>query len=100
LRSGRLHGRTTRPIEQAELDSSSIDNAPHDSAQGVDLTNQMTFADAADRGVAGHLPDEIQVESQQRRVGAEPRSSGRSFTTSVAASDNNDIKNFIEDHFK
>jgi hypothetical protein len=63
LRARRLHGRAPGSIQQTELDSSPIYDATHDPTQGVNLTDQVAFANSTDGGIARHLADEIKIES-------------------------------------
>jgi hypothetical protein len=61
LRAGRPDGGASRSIEQAELDADGVRDLAHDSAERVDLANEMTLGDAADGRVAGHLRDEVEI---------------------------------------
>jgi hypothetical protein len=54
-------GRATAGIEEPELDADGVGHFTHGPAQSVDFADQVAFRDAADRGVAGHLSDEVQV---------------------------------------
>ncbi len=100
LRTRRLDRGPTRTIQQTELNAGAIDDARHDSAERIDFSNEMSFADSADRGIAGHLSDQIQVERQERSVRAQTRSGGRSFTAGMSGANHDHIKNFVEDHFR
>jgi hypothetical protein len=98
LRSRGLHRRATRTIQQPKLDSGSVNDAPHDSAERIDLPHQMTFRNAADRGITRHLTHHIEIERDQAGFRAESRSRGRSFTPGVAGANHNDIKTLVERH--
>ena len=50
------HRRALAGIQDAELDAGAVRGARHGAAQGIDLPHQMALADAADGGVAAHLP--------------------------------------------
>jgi hypothetical protein len=51
-------------VEHAAMDRSSVGGATHDATHRVDLTHQMSLADAADRGIAGHLAEIVSPECQ------------------------------------
>ena len=55
-----------------------IGGSPHDPVESVDLADEMALADAADRGIAGHLADRVQPmrEKQCPSAHACGRSSG------------------------
>ena len=57
LGAGTSHRRTFRTVEKAELDASLIGNPSHEAVQRIDLADEMTLAQAADRRIAGHLAD-------------------------------------------
>ena len=54
----------------------------------------MPFADAADRRVAGHLPEGFDIVGEQQRLRAHAGGSQRSFRTGVAAADDDDVVGF------
>jgi len=61
LRPGAVHRRPLAPIEQPELDTGGVDRAAHRAAQRIDFAHEVPFGHAADRRVATHLRDRIQV---------------------------------------
>ena len=73
LGAGAVHGRAFAPVEQPELDGRGVGDDPHRAAQGVDLADNLTLGDAADRRIAAHLPDRVAVHRQKRRAQAHPR---------------------------
>ena len=73
-----------RTIEQPELNSSAVDNATHDAAERVDFSDQMSFRNSPDRGIARHLPDEIEVQRNQTSLGAEASCGRRGLAACVA----------------
>src|SRR6185503_8573360 len=93
----RLDRRPARTVQEPELDSGAIDNAAHDAAQGVNLPDQMTFPDSSDCGVARHLSDQIEIQSQQGSVCAEARSRRRGFTACMTSANHDHVKIFVED---
>ncbi len=86
------HGRTLRGVEDAELDAGFVGRRRHRPAQRIDLAHQMALADAADRRVAAHRPERVEVVRQQQRVRPRPRCGERSFGAGVAAADDDDIE--------
>jgi len=92
------HRRATGSIQQAKLNSGSIDYSSHDPTERIYLANQMTLADSANRGIAGHLPDKIEVKSKQRRVGSKPGRRRSGFAAGVAGAYDYHIEMLVEDH--
>src|SRR2546423_8077044 len=58
----------------------------------------MPLTNAADRWIAGHLSDQIEIDGDKGRVGAESRGRRRCFAAGMTAADYYDIKYFVEDH--
>jgi hypothetical protein len=52
----------------------------------------MALADAADRRIAAHRPERVEVVRQQQGVRARPRRGQRSFGAGMAAADDDDIE--------
>ena len=77
-------GWTAGGVEEAELDSGGVGDLAHDSAEGVDLADEMAFGDAADGGVAGHLRDEVEIEGENGGAEAHARGGHRGFAACVA----------------
>ena len=68
LRPRTVHGRAFAAVEQAELQAGRVDRLPHGAAQRIDLADDLPLGHAADRRVAAHLGDRVQVDRQQRRA--------------------------------
>src|SRR5207249_4190746 len=49
--------RAAAAVEQLELDPRRVDREPHQTAQRVDLANEMAIRRSADRRIAGHVGD-------------------------------------------
>ena len=64
LRAGRPDGGPAGGVEEAELDAGGVGDLAHDSAEGVDLADEMAFRDPADGWIAAHLGDEVEVEGE------------------------------------
>jgi len=88
LRAGRPHGGTARGVEQAELNADGVGDLAHDAAQGVHFAHQVSLGNAADRGIAGHLRDQIHVEREQRGAKPQARRRYRGLAAGVAGADN------------
>ena len=92
LRTGGAHRRAFARIEYAKLDAGFISGRRHGTTQGIDFFDQVPFADAADGGVARHLPQGFDAVGQQQGVAAHARSRERGLGPGVAASDYNYLK--------
>jgi hypothetical protein len=82
---------TLAPVEHAPMDCRAIGGARHQTIENVQLADQVTLADAADRRVAGHLPDVFAPKRDQSDAGAAPSRGGRGFTAGVAGPDDKNI---------
>jgi hypothetical protein len=92
LRSWPSHRWPLAPIQETELDSSCIGNPPHEAIQGIDFAHQLSLADPADCGIAGHYADRIAPHCDKRCPCAGPSSRRRCLTTGVASTNHNDIE--------
>ena len=92
LCTGCADGGTLAGIERAELDSGAVGGTRHRAAERVDLLDQVTLADAADRRVAAHLPQRVDALRQQQRPRAGARRGQRGLGAGVAAADDDDIE--------
>ena len=70
----------------------------HRAAQRIDLLDQMALADAADRRIAGHLAQRLDVVGQQQRARAHPGRCERSLGAGMAAADDDDVETLREVH--
>jgi hypothetical protein len=43
------------------LNAGSVSGSSHDSAQGIDLSDQRTLGNPANGGIAGHLADSLEI---------------------------------------
>jgi hypothetical protein len=83
---------TLAAVEHAELDPAGIGHAAHQAVERIDLADQMTLAETADGGIAGHRADGGKAMRQQGRRGTRPRRRCRGFTAGMAAADDDDVK--------
>ena len=85
-------GRTLAAVQHPELDAAGIGDPAHQAVQGVDLADQMTLAETADGGIAGHRADGRKAVGHQRGLRAHPRSRARGLAAGVAAADDDDVE--------
>src|SRR2546429_6858662 len=64
---------TLGAIQHPELDRGAIGSAAHQTAHRVDFADDGTLRNAADRGIAGHLTNCLEVGSEQQRASGQPR---------------------------
>ena len=86
--------RTFATVQHPELDPAGVGHPTHQAVQGVDLTDQMTLAETADRGIAGHRADGRKTMGDEYRPGAQARGSGRGLAAGMAAADHDHIEGF------
>src|SRR6478672_9743525 len=71
LRPRRLHGGPARTVQEPKLNPGPVDDAPHDSTEGIYLPDNMAFSDSADGRITGHLPDKIEIDRHYRCLAPE-----------------------------
>ena len=96
LRARRAHRRPLARIEDAELDAGLVGGDRHRAAQRVDLLDEVPLADAADRRVARHLPERLDVVRQQQRAPAHARAGERGLGAGMAAADDDHVETLLE----
>jgi len=96
LSAGGPHRGAARGIEQAKLDTYRVRDLSHDAAEGIDFADQVSFGDTTHGGVAGHLGDQVGIQSKQG--GLETHAGGRhgGFAAGMAGSDHDYIELFTE----
>ena len=100
LRAGGADRRALGAIENAELDAAFIGRRGHRAAQRVDLLHQMALADAADRRVATHLAQRLDVVGQQQRADAHAGRRQCGLGAGMAATDHDHVELFGIKHGK
>ena len=100
LGAGRPDGGAARSVEQAKLDADGVGDLSHDAAEGVDFADEMSFGDAADGGIAGHLRDQIDIERVERGLQAHARGGHGGFASGVAGADHDYVEMFVKLLFK
>ncbi len=91
LRARRPDGRAAAGIEQAELDSDRVRHFAHDAAERIDLAHQMALGDSADRRIAGHLGDQVEVHRDHGGAQAHAGAGPRRLAAGVAGADDHDV---------
>jgi hypothetical protein len=79
-------------VEHSAVDRGTVRSARHQPIEHIELTDEMTFADAADRRIARHLANVLGAEREQSDARATTRRGGRSFASGVAGSDDKDVE--------
>ena len=79
-------------VEGAELDATFVRGQRHGTAQRVHLFDQMALANAANAGVAAHLPQGLDVVGEQQGFAAHAGSGQGGLGASMATADNDHIK--------
>ena len=92
LRAGAADGGSLAAIEKPELDAGRIRDPSHQAIEGIDLAHEVTLAEAADRGVAGHRADRPRIMRQQRGARAAPRGGGGRLDAGMTATDHDHIE--------
>ncbi len=92
LCTGGAYGRALAVVQNAELDAALVGGQRHGAAEGIDLFDQMAFANTANGGVAAHVTEGFHVMGQQQGFHTHACRRKRSLGTGMAAAD--------DDHFK
>src|SRR5262249_43410988 len=92
LRARGPHGRAPAAIEQLELNSRGIDRTPHESTEGVDFTDEVTFCSAADSGITRHVRNRRVREGAEADLPSEPRRRPGRFDAGMARADDNHLE--------
>jgi len=87
LRPRRLDARSLRPVQHPELNPGGVGVNPHRTAERVNLPDDMTLCQPADRGVARHLPNGIQVLAEQEGLGSKTSRRQSRFNAGVSGAD-------------
>jgi hypothetical protein len=98
LRPGRAYCRALAGIEDAKLDSGFVRRQRHGAAQCVDLLDEVSLADTADRRIARHLPQRFDAVGKKQGASAHARRRERSLRACVAATDDYDLEPRWEQH--
>jgi hypothetical protein len=79
-------------VQPAKLNPRFVDRTSHFATERIDFPYEMTLADPSDRWIARHLPDVVEVQSENQSPPAHPgRSQGR-FDAGVTGTHDDDIE--------
>jgi hypothetical protein len=92
LRPGGAHGRALGAVQDAELDAAFVGGQRHCAAHGVDFLDQVALADPADRRVAAHLAQGLDVVGQQQSLAVHARRGQCGLGAGMAATDHDHVK--------
>jgi hypothetical protein len=95
LRARPAHRRPFAAIEHSKLDSSGIGDAAHQAVERIDLTDQMAFAQTADRWITRHRADAREALRDERHARSHARGRACSLAAGVAATNHNHIETTI-----
>jgi hypothetical protein len=88
----RPHRRAPAAVQQFELNARRVDGEAHQAPERVNLTDEMPFCGAANRGIAGHLRDGVLRERANADAAAHLRRGPRRFHPGMAGADYKDIE--------
>jgi len=86
------HSGPLAAVEHAELEGGEVSGAPHDSAKGIDLSNDSSLGNAANGGVARHLTYGLERACDQTNASAQTCGSDRRFGTGVTSTNYQNVK--------
>ena len=91
LEPGGLDGRPFGGVQQPEVDGGFVGNPAHLTAQRIDLLDELALGQTADRGVAGHQRNRVQVDVEQQGFAAHPGRRERGLAARMPSPDNDDV---------
>ena len=91
LSAQRMNCRTFSPVEHPVLDAAAVSRFRHLSAKGIQLSDKVAFACAADGRIAGHIAHGIQIDGKHHGFQPHACSSQRSFNSGVSCTDDGNI---------
>ncbi|EXI71364.1 MAG: hypothetical protein AW07_03696 [Candidatus Accumulibacter sp. SK-11] len=92
LRACRADRRALAGIEDAKLDPGLVGRRRHRPAKRVDLLHEMPLADAANRRIAAHRTERLEVVRQQQGFHPHARRSKRRLGAGMAATNDDDVE--------
>ena len=92
LRPRGAYCRSLTGVQDAELDTGLIGGRGHRPVERIDLLDQMPLADSADRGVATHRAERVEIVREQQGFRAHARTGQRRFGAGMAATDHDYIE--------
>ena len=92
LGPGGSNGRTFARVQHPKLNTRAVRSLRHGATKGIDLAHQMTFADAPNGRITGHLAQGIHRVGQQQSGATHARGGQSGFDAGVTATDHNQVK--------
>ena len=92
LGAGGAYRRPLGTVEDAKLNPPFVCGQRHGAAQCIHFFDQMTLANAADRGVAAHLPQGLDVVGQEQGFATHASGCQGGLRPGVTTADHNHIK--------
>src|SRR4051794_13421656 len=86
-----MNARALLRVQHPKLNAGRVGVQSHDSAESVDLANDLPFRLTTDCGVAGHLSDRIEVLRQHQCRASKARRSRGGFYPGVTRTDYDDV---------
>jgi hypothetical protein len=93
------HGGSLFRIQHSKLKTGHIRGFAHFPSHGIDFTREMAFGKPADRGIARHLADTIQIYGEEERLAPHSRGGEGGFYPGMTrATDNHIISLGVNKH--
>jgi hypothetical protein len=75
-----------------------VNDASHDTAEGINFTDNVPFGNTPDSRIARHLPDQVEIQCDQRGLRAHTRCGRGGFATCMTSPNNNYVEALIKTH--
>jgi hypothetical protein len=86
-----VHGWSFPHVQHAELNSGCVDGLSHQSAERIDLSDEVSFGHSTDSRVTTHLANGVEVRCDQSGLGTQPSGSGGGFSACMTGTDNKNV---------
>ena len=94
-----MHCRSFGTVKHFGLDKGLVNIFSHLSTKSIQLTDQMSLSDTADRGIAGHLSESFNVVRKKQRLTSHASRSKGGFYTGMPAANHDDVVDLWKIHF-
>lgn len=78
-------------VEHAELETGHVGCFAHFAAEGIDFAGEVSFGEATDGGVAGHLPNRVGINGEQEGLATQPGGGQGGLNAGMTGADHDDI---------
>ena len=89
--AGGLDGRPLGGVQQPKVDGGPVGNPAHLTAQRIHLLDELALGKTADRRVAGHERNRVQIDVEQQGFTAHPSRRKRRLAARMPSPDNDDV---------